>query len=152
MSSGWTALIAGHARHGQVHEALGCFHRLRSEGLSPDAVTYACALKACGIIQDVDLGKQIHDEIASQRSLEKNVVLGNALVYVYANCGVFWKPQQVLEELPNRDVISWTALIAVYAQQGQGQEALNCFHCMRSEGFFPDAVTYACILKACGIM
>ncbi|KAI5085002.1 hypothetical protein GOP47_0001171 [Adiantum capillus-veneris] len=40
-----TALIAGYARHGQGHEALGFFHRLRSEGLSPDAVTYALCLE-----------------------------------------------------------------------------------------------------------
>ncbi|KAI5056866.1 hypothetical protein GOP47_0028684 [Adiantum capillus-veneris] len=148
----WNALVAGYVQHGQGKQALGCFHRIRSEGLSPSAFTYACILKACGIMQDIDMGKQIHDEIVSQGLLRNDVVLGNALVDMYAKCGVLLKAQQVLDELPVRDVISWTTLIAGYAQQAQGHKAVGCFHRMKSEGFSPDAITYACILKVCGIM
>ncbi|KAI5066554.1 hypothetical protein GOP47_0019178 [Adiantum capillus-veneris] len=148
----WTALIAGYVQHGHGKEALGCFHQMQSEGLSPNAITYSCILKACGIMQDAEMGKQIHDEIVSQGLLERNVVLGNALVDMYAKCGVLTKAHKVLDELSTRDVISWTALIAGYVQRGHGKEALGCFHRMRSEGLSPNAITYACTLKACGIM
>ncbi|KAI5066524.1 hypothetical protein GOP47_0019148 [Adiantum capillus-veneris] len=148
----WTALIAGYVQRGQGKEALGCFNGMRREGLSPNATTYACTLKACGIMQEVDMGMQIHDEIVSQGLLEKSIVLGGALVDMYAKCGVFTKAHKVLEELPVRNVVSWSALITGYAQQGHGQEALDSFQRMRSEGFSPNAITYACILKACGII
>ncbi|KAI5081354.1 hypothetical protein GOP47_0004537, partial [Adiantum capillus-veneris] len=148
----WSALIAGYVQQGQSEEAVGCFQRMRGEGISPDAITYACILKACGTMQDADMGKSIHDDIVSQGLLKKNVMLGTALVDMYAKCGVLQRAQKVLEELPARDVISWSALIAGYVQQGQGQEAMGCFRWMRGEGIFPDAITYACILKACVTM
>eukprot|EP00250_Pteridium_aquilinum_P022500 c25392_g4_i4 orf=1-273(+) len=69
---------------------------------------------------------------------------------MYAKCGSLSKAQDVLEKLPSRDVVSWSALIAGYAQRGQGEHALNCYERMQREGILPDAVTYACILKACG--
>ncbi|KAI5063641.1 hypothetical protein GOP47_0022188 [Adiantum capillus-veneris] len=148
----WSALIAGYTQQGQGQEALGCFQQMRSQGFYPNAVTYACVLKACGIMQNVDVGNEIHDEIANQGLLNNNVVLGGALVDMYAKCGAFFKAQKVFDALPVHNVVCWNALIAGYAQQGQGQEALCCFYQMRSQGFSPDVVTYACVLKACAIM
>ncbi|KAI5066600.1 hypothetical protein GOP47_0019224 [Adiantum capillus-veneris] len=147
----WSTLISGYAQKGQGEEAVNCFQQMQSEGLSPNAITYACFLKACGIIGAVEKGKQIHDEIVSQGLLEKDGVLGNALVGMYAKCGALSKAAQVLDELPTRDVVSWSALIAGYVKNGQGEEALICFQRMQSEGFFPDAITYTSLLQACGI-
>ena len=44
--------------------ALDCFEQIQHEGILPNAVTYACILKACATIRVVDKGKQIHDKIA----------------------------------------------------------------------------------------
>lgn len=146
----WTALIAGYARQGLYQDSLNCFQKLQSEGLSPDAVTFASILKACGNLKAADMGKNIHDEIARQGLLGNDIVLGSALVYMYAKCGALASAQQVLEELPTRNVVSWSALIAGYAQEGQGEQALHCFERMQREGFSPDEVTFVCVLKACG--
>eukprot|EP00250_Pteridium_aquilinum_P022499 c25392_g4_i3 orf=1-279(+) len=68
---------------------------------------------------------------------------------MYAKCGSLSKAQDVLEKLPSRDVVSWNALIAGYAQEGQGEQALNCFECMQREGIPPNAVTFLCVLNVC---
>ncbi|KAI5080330.1 hypothetical protein GOP47_0005809 [Adiantum capillus-veneris] len=117
------------------------FEQMQSEDLSPDAIAYACTLNACGTTQEVDLGEKNHDEIASQGLLEKHV-----------NLGVLKKIQEVFDELPIRGPVSWNALIAGYAQEGQGQEALDYYQQMGSEGLSPNAITYAFFLKACGVM
>ncbi|MCO5608503.1 hypothetical protein L7F22_062714 [Adiantum nelumboides] len=36
----YNAMIAGYAQQGKYQEALGCFHRMQSEGFSPDAVSW----------------------------------------------------------------------------------------------------------------
>jgi pentatricopeptide repeat protein len=150
----WNALITGYAEHGQGHEAVNSFDQMQSEGLAPDDVTYMCVLKACGGIGAVEKGKQIHNEIINRRLLEtdidKDIVLGTALVDMYAKCGELVKAQKLHEELRIRNVISWSALIAGYVQQGQCHEALNCFERMQSEGLPPNEVTFICMLKACG--
>ncbi|MCO5592863.1 hypothetical protein L7F22_046867 [Adiantum nelumboides] len=84
--------------------------------------------------------------------LKDDVVLGTALVDMYAKCGVLQKAQKVLEELPFRNVVSWNVLIAGYLKEGQDQEALGYLQQMQNEGLDPNAITYDCILKACGIM
>ena len=144
----WNALISGYANHGQGQEALICFHRMQGEGLSPDAITFTCVLKCCGSIRAIGKGKQIHEEIVSKRLLEKNVVLGNALIDMYAKCGILGKAHQVLEELPVRNVVSWSSLIAGYVQIGQAPKALDCFERMQREGIHPNEFTYTCVLKA----
>ncbi|KAI5062775.1 hypothetical protein GOP47_0023314 [Adiantum capillus-veneris] len=147
----WNALIAGYARKGQGQQALACFECMQSEGISPDAVTYTCISKACGTLGAADIGQQIHDKIADQGLLHNNIVLGGALVGMYAKCGDLEKARRVLEDLPSRTVVSWSALMTGYIEEGQAKEALNCFTCMQHENISPDAVTYNCILKACGI-
>ena len=59
------------------------------------------------------------------------------------------KARKVLEELHLQDVIAWSALIAGYAQHGQGHEALKCLKHMESEGISPDSITLLCVLSAC---
>ena len=82
--------------------------------------------------------------------MKKNVMLGNALVDMYVNCGMLEKAQKVHDELLVRNVYSWNSLIAGYAQHSNGHEAMNCFQKMQSEGLSPDWITYICIPEACG--
>ncbi|KAI5060789.1 hypothetical protein GOP47_0025209 [Adiantum capillus-veneris] len=146
----WNTLIGGHTQHGQPEQALACFWQMQGDGLSPDAVTFSCILKSCGALRAINEGERIHEQIASQGLLGKNIVLGTALVDMYASCGALVKAQTMLEELFPRDVISWNALISGYAQHGWGKEALKCFERMQHEGISPNSVTFGCILKACG--
>ncbi|KAI5056070.1 hypothetical protein GOP47_0029591 [Adiantum capillus-veneris] len=146
----WTALIAGFVKNGQDQDALLFYDRMQHEGLPPNAVTFNCALKACGNVKAIDKGEEIHDAIAQQGLLKTNIKLGNALVGMYAKCGFLAKARQVLKELRVRDVITWTLLIAGYVEHGDGAQAFSCFEEMRSEGFLPSQVTYGCLLRACG--
>jgi pentatricopeptide repeat protein len=146
----WNALIAGHVLQGNNHKALDCFRWMQSEGLVPDTVTFICILKACGSTGAIDLGKHIHNDLVRRGLLGRDIVLGNALVDMYAKCGLLAKAQELLEELPIHDVVSWNVLIAGYANQGQCHEVLQCFEQMQSEGLSPDVVTFICILKVCG--
>jgi pentatricopeptide repeat protein len=88
--------------------------------------------------------------IAGLSLQEEDIVLGSALVNMYAKCGLLSKAREVLEELPMRDAISWSAIISGYAEEGKTDEALNCFEQMRKEGLYPDMVTFLSMLKACG--
>ncbi|MCO5579401.1 hypothetical protein L7F22_033256 [Adiantum nelumboides] len=146
----WTTLISGYARHGQAQDALNCFEQMQQKGVSPDAVTFACVLKACGNIRATAKGQQIHHEVARQGLLGSSVILGNALVDMYAKCGALDKAQRLLEKLSLRNVVTWNALITGYARECQGEQVLFCFEQMQREGVSPDAVTLTCILKACG--
>ncbi|KAH7426112.1 hypothetical protein KP509_11G085300 [Ceratopteris richardii] len=146
----WNALITGFVQHGCGKEALSCFEKLRQEGLLPDGTTYACALKACGMVAMVEIGKKIHNEVVTRGLLRKDLHISSSLVDMYAKCGMLAKAQEVFDELAVHDLVSWNALISGYSQYECGKEALRCFEQMQQEGFVPDIITYVSILKACG--
>ena len=112
----WTVLIAGYVEEGSNHKALNCFERIQTEGICPNVITYGFALKACSNIGVLDdKGKQIHDDVVNNRlcEIKKDVVLGTALLGMYAKCGMLAKPQEVHNGILCRDVVSWSTLISV---------------------------------------
>ncbi|KAI5066526.1 hypothetical protein GOP47_0019150 [Adiantum capillus-veneris] len=151
-AASWNALITGYVQQGLGEQALSCFEQMQQEGLKPNDVTFLCILKACGYLGATEKGEHIHDEIARQGLLGNSLVLGNALVHMYGKWGALAKAQQILEELPTTDVVSWNTLIAGYAEHGQGEQALSCLERMQGNGLFPDAVSIVCALKACSII
>jgi pentatricopeptide repeat protein len=148
----WNVLIAGYTQNGFGHEALETFRKMQDAGVCPDAVTYISILKACGIVGSLEIGVEIDTEVRKKGLLQKDIVLGTALVGMYSKCGALDKARELLEQLPVRNVVTWSALISGYVQNGLASEALQCFRRMQVSRVRPDAVTYACILKACGIL
>ncbi|KAH7433391.1 hypothetical protein KP509_07G067300 [Ceratopteris richardii] len=146
----WTSLISGYCQWGFEEGALHCFEKMQREGISPNAVTYACMLQACGNMQERDKGSELHTEIVQKGLLERDAILGNALVDMYAKCGALAKAKDVFDKLSVRDIVSWTSLITGYVKSGCSEEALKHFDQMKSEGLLPNAVTLLCILQVCG--
>lgn len=61
------------------------------EGVFPDGVTLACSLKAGGIIVAASMGLRIHVESFRKGILDKDIVVGNALIDMYGKCGILQK-------------------------------------------------------------
>lgn len=148
----WTVLIAGYTQNGHAKEALDCFRRMQHEGLYPDATTFACILKACGSLQAVSEGQRLHAEILKEGLLEENVMVANAAIDMYAKCAFLGRAEQLFDELPSRNVVSWNTMLTGYVENGVCDEALNCFEQMQLAGLCADHVTFLCTLKACGIL
>ncbi|KAH7441274.1 hypothetical protein KP509_03G031800 [Ceratopteris richardii] len=146
----WNALLTGYINNGYAKKALNLFEQMQQKGIVADAVSFTCAMKACSIVKDLEKGQEIHTKIMRERFLERDVVVANAVVDMYAKCGALQKAREVFDQLPTQDTVSWTALISGYVQQGKGQEALHCYEQMRQKGVQPDNITYTSILKACG--
>ncbi|KAJ7542948.1 hypothetical protein O6H91_01G084700 [Diphasiastrum complanatum] len=144
----WTEMISGYAQQGLAKEALALYEQMMQEGVQPDVVTYVVLLKACARIADLEKGKQLHSHIIKS-DFESDMMVCSALVDMYAKCGCIENARQVFNNIHNRDVVSWTAMIAGYAQQGLGKEALTLLEQMQREGTKPDGITYVTVLSAC---
>ncbi|MCO5594201.1 hypothetical protein L7F22_048226 [Adiantum nelumboides] len=144
----WTTLIVRYVEHGLHEEALNCLTEMQQQGVSPNDVALVCSLKACTALGYIQRGQVIHMHII-QKGLDEDIYIGNTLVDFYVNSGLLIEARVVFDGLSSRDVVSWTALISGYAEQGFGQEALSCFESMLLEGMVPNFVTYFSSLKAC---
>ncbi|KAH7279397.1 hypothetical protein KP509_37G017700 [Ceratopteris richardii] len=145
----WTALISGFIENGRIEEGLGYATMMEGEAIFPNAVTYVCIIRACGNIVSLGKGYETHAEVSRKGFLKENVFVGSALVDMYAKCGLLNRAKEVLDNLPIRNVCSWTALIAGYADHGYCEKAFECYEHMQSEGVSPNVTALASILKAC---
>ncbi|KAH7307547.1 hypothetical protein KP509_22G064700 [Ceratopteris richardii] len=149
-SISWNGLIAGFCQHGHVQEAFDCFSKMQSEGFSPIPSTLARILKVCGNMRATKKGEQIQSELSRKGWLEKDRVLGTALIDMYGRCGELSKAREIFDLLPYKDVVTWTALISAYCLYGHFEESLCCFNSMQCEGIASDVITLTCIMQACG--
>ncbi|KAJ7528005.1 hypothetical protein O6H91_16G079900 [Diphasiastrum complanatum] len=144
----WNAMIAGYAQNGLGKEALALYEQMKQEGVQPDNVTFALLLNACASLAALEQGKRLHSEII-ERGFQLDVVVGNTLVDMYAKCGCTEDARELFDNMSERNVVSWTAMIAGYAQHGLGKEALALYEQMKQEGMQPNNVTFVLLLKAC---
>jgi pentatricopeptide repeat protein len=144
----WNAMVSGYAQNGNVNEALALFDQMLLADMKPDQVTIACVLSACAKLEDLQLGKWIHDSIIGS-VLQPDIFVDNALIDMYAKCGSIEIARELFDKMSRRDVVSWNAMMAGYAHNGCASEALRLFHEMQLAGLRPDAVTLVGLLMAC---
>ncbi|KAF0926347.1 hypothetical protein E2562_023070 [Oryza meyeriana var. granulata] len=121
---------------------------VKEGAVMPNAVTVAIVLAACRDEGDLVLGKWV-EEWSRSAGMEKDSLVGSALVGMYEKCGEIVEARRVFDSITNKDVIAWNAMITGYAQNGMSNEAIFLFHSMREAGVCPDKITLAGVLSAC---
>ncbi|CAJ2655595.1 unnamed protein product [Trifolium pratense] len=144
----WNAIISGCVQAKHSKEALALFHEMQISKVEPDKVTMVNCLSACSQLGALDVGIWIHRYI-ERHNISLDVALGTALVDMYAKCGNISRALQVFEEIPQRNCLTWTAIICGLALHGNAQDALSYFSKMIHIGIMPDEITFLGVLSAC---
>eukprot|EP01018_Ginkgo_biloba_P020119 Gb_16017 [translate_table: standard] len=144
----WNAMIAGYVQSGQANEALTLFNQMQLSEMKPNSTTMLIALTACSDSAALQQGKWIHNCIIKS-GFESDIVVGTALVDMYAKCGRIEIARQMFDKMPERNVVSWTTMITGYGMHGHGEEAIAVFSQMQQTGLKPDYITFIGVLSAC---
>eukprot|EP01018_Ginkgo_biloba_P000474 Gb_25130 [translate_table: standard] len=148
----WTGMITRYAQNEQGEEALKLFQEMQQAGVKADRFSLASVLCACANLEALDQGKQVHAGIIKS-GIESDVYVGSVLVDMYAKCadgGSMVDARKLFDRICERNVVTWTAIIAGYAQNsGHGKEAIKLFYKMKLAGVKPNHFTFASVLKAC---
>ncbi|GAB4828555.1 hypothetical protein Ancab_018215 [Ancistrocladus abbreviatus] len=144
----WTSIITAYAINGLGNEALNLFQVMKRRKVAANTLTVVSILRACGSIGALSTGKEVHAQIV-KNCIQNNLYISSTLVWVYCKCGEYALASNVFQEMPIRDVVSWTAIISGCAHLGYEFEALEFLKEMMDEGVEPNPFTYSSILKAC---
>ncbi|KMT07460.1 hypothetical protein BVRB_6g150780 [Beta vulgaris subsp. vulgaris] len=143
----WNTMIGGYSKNGLPNEALILFLQMQRE-FQPDGVTMSCILPACASLAALEKGKQIHAYVVRNGQFSDQYVV-NALVDMYVKCGQLALARLTFDMISNKDLFSWTIMIAGYCIHGLGSEASITFDEMRSDGIEPDETSITSILYGC---
>ncbi|KAF0888161.1 hypothetical protein E2562_010853 [Oryza meyeriana var. granulata] len=144
----WNAMISGYEQNGLAERAIEVYREMQVAQVVPDSTTFVATLSACAQAGALDLGREVERRIVSGQ-MDVTVFLGSALVNMYARCGLVNKARNWFDRLQERNVVTWTSMIAGYGMHGHGHEAIKLFHLMRREGPTPNDVTFVAVLAAC---
>ncbi|KNA08736.1 hypothetical protein SOVF_160020 [Spinacia oleracea] len=177
----WNLLISCYVQHGLAEDAVNMCHFMRLQGLRIDCVTMASLFSACSDIGDIKLGREGHcycirnnldsdmvvatsmvnmyaksKEIDYARrvfdsSLEKDLVLWNALLAAYAELGLSGKALELFYQMqlqglqPN--VITWNSILLALLRNRLVDEAKNMFSQMCAFSVEPNVVTWTTLIR-----
>ncbi|EFJ18790.1 hypothetical protein SELMODRAFT_111891 [Selaginella moellendorffii] len=144
----WTALITGYAQFGHSRQALDLYREMLMDGVSPSRITFLSLLSACTKLGSLREASLVHDHIR-QSGNQQGLSIQNGVVCMYHRCGSVENAKLVFDAMPRRDVISWTSMIAAYAQSGSCDDAIRLYRRMELEGEKPNKVTFLAAMEAC---
>ncbi|KAL4570070.1 hypothetical protein LXL04_025721 [Taraxacum kok-saghyz] len=129
--------------------ALMLFNDMIKQQVQLTEVAYSSVLRACASLTVLDVGIQYHS-LTIKTCYESNVVVANALIDMYAKCGSIKNSRFVFENITEKDVVSWNAMLSGYSMHGLGEKALTLFDLMREKtNIKPDQLTFVGVLSAC---
>ncbi|KAG1365431.1 pentatricopeptide repeat-containing protein [Cocos nucifera] len=141
----YNAMIEGYAMHEELVEAFTLFNRMRSGSLHPSLLTYVSLLGLSASLSAIDLSKQIHC-LVIKAGAALDLYAGSALVDVYSKCLCTDDARAVFDEVDQRDLVVWNAMIFGYAQNARGEEALKLFHKLCVTGMGPNEFTFVALV------
>ncbi|KAH7300960.1 hypothetical protein KP509_23G005700 [Ceratopteris richardii] len=124
---------------------------MQNENVPLNKFTLVSLFKACGMVQDLLQGRELH-EYARKRGLTTDPYVGSTLVSMYGRCGTVTDAENAFCELSHPDIVSWTSLLSAYVEQGDGEKALLLYRQMLEEGIGKAELPLVIALKACGIL
>ncbi|XP_043719155.1 putative pentatricopeptide repeat-containing protein At5g13230, mitochondrial [Telopea speciosissima] len=143
----FVTLIQGYAQSLQFDEAIELFIRLRREDHELNPFVFTTILKLLVSAGSAELCWLIHACIF-KLGHDSDAFVATALIDAYSVCGLVDGAKKVFNKIAERDMISWTGMIACYAENDYFNEALELFSQMRKVNLKPNNFTFASSLKA----
>lgn len=139
------AMVTIYAQQGQEKDAFQLFDHMLQEGFVPNKVTFLGVVDACNGSTGLFVGKKLHAYV-SHTGFESDAFVLTTLLSMYGKCDNTEMADILFDELSERNVVSWNAIIAVHAHQDHRDDVLQLLNQMQQEGSIPDKVTFRTIL------
>ncbi|KAJ4962074.1 hypothetical protein NE237_021984 [Protea cynaroides] len=143
----WNAMIAGYLQF-SYSEIPSFWYRMNHDGVKPDNFTFATVLTGLAALSDLKMGLQVHAQLTKYGHGDE-ICVGNSLVDMYLKNQNLIDGSKAFNEMPEKDVVSWTQMASGCLQCGEPRKALRIVEDMKKMGVKPNKFTLATALNAC---
>lgn len=117
----WNSMIRVFSDNGFSEESFLLLGEMMEEdddgAFMPDVATVVTVLPVCAREREIGVGKGVHGW-AVKLSLDKELVVNNALMDMYAKCGCITDAQMIFKLNNNKNVISWNTMVGGVSAEG----------------------------------
>ncbi|WOL01708.1 pentatricopeptide repeat-containing protein [Canna indica] len=125
----WSAMIGGHAMHGEAEEALELFSRMRETGLEPNGVTFVGLLHACSHMGLLEEGRQFFRSMTEDHGIVPEIEHYGCMVDLLSRAGLLEEAREFIRKMPVKpNSVVWGALLGgakVHKNMKIGEEAIQ---------------------------
>lgn len=143
----YNLVLNGLLEHTHTGEAIEVLKLMIVEGIEWNNATYVTIFRLCANLKDLKLGKQVHAQMLKS-DIDYDIYIGSSIIDMYGKCGNVLSGRAFFDQLQSRNVVSWTAIMAAYFQNGFFEEALNLFSKMEIDHIPPNEYTLAVLLNS----
>ncbi|MCD9642886.1 hypothetical protein HAX54_029929 [Datura stramonium] len=136
----WTTMLSMNDEN-----VVSIFNGMRRDGVYPNHVTFVGLIHSITVKSSLTEGQMVHG-FCLKTNFFSELNVANSFVTMYAKFELMEDVYKVFEELDQRDLISWNALISGYAQNGMFREALQTFLSASME-LPPNEYTFGSVLS-----
>ncbi|WJX53592.1 hypothetical protein P8452_39571 [Trifolium repens] len=145
----WNTIIAGYVKQGRSELSLKLFDRMREGVVCPDKYVLSSVLSACSMLEFLEGGKQIHCYVL-RRGIVMDDSMINGFIDFYFKCHKVESGRKLFDQMVDKNVVSWTTMIAGFMQNSLHRDALDLFVEMTRMSWKPDAFGCTSVLNSCG--
>ncbi|KAI9084021.1 hypothetical protein K1719_034017 [Acacia pycnantha] len=141
----WTILIGAYSQNNRGREAFSLFTEMCRWGTHPDYITFATLLSGFSESDSVCQVNQVHAHII-KLGYDSTLMVCNSLLDSYCKTRSLSLACHLFNHMPDKDSVSFNALLTGLSKDGMNQEAISLFLEMQKLGFRPTDFTFAAIL------
>lgn len=145
----FSSLMTSYIHLGLPQNALSLFREMGKSSVLPNEFTFSALINACSILSDLRTGRKVHACVEIM-GFQCNLVVCSSFVDMYGKCNDVDSARRVFDSMDYKNVVSWTSMIAAYAQNARGHEAHRVFrefHRLMSD--YPNQFMLASVINAC---
>ncbi|EPS60114.1 hypothetical protein M569_14690 [Genlisea aurea] len=147
----YNTVIRGLILEGQSRGPIFLFRKLvRNKFPLANTFTLAFVLKSCAIASAFEEGRQVHKHVIAS-GFGGNLHVQTSLLNFYTKRENTEMARKVFDEMSDRNVVAWSAMIGGYARVGKVNEALELFREMQKDGVMPDEMAMVGAISACAV-
>ncbi|KAK6148428.1 hypothetical protein DH2020_019340 [Rehmannia glutinosa] len=122
----WNLIIRAYSKLQHSSESISLFHRMLTTQAVPDKYTFTFVITSCAHQNSIVYGNIVHGMLIKNGTL-LNLYVANSLINLYAVFAMVNDAHELFDEMPVRDVFSWTSLLCAYAKNGNMRRAGDIF-------------------------
>lgn len=147
----WNALLRGTVISGkkQYRNVLSTFSEMRELGVKLNVYSFSNVIKSFAGASALRQGLKTHGILIKNGLLDSSI-LRTSLIDLYFKCGKIKLACTVFDEILERDVVVWGAMIAGFAHNKRQFVALEFVRKMINDGIYPNSAILTMILPAIG--